>query len=89
MRLNRRRLTSLQAKLDALHPPPAKCEYCGDIDPVTKSGPFFGGLVIKLANGFHWCWCKACGNSFNAHLREDERGWPVVTDVCPASGGPV
>jgi hypothetical protein len=85
VRLNRRRLASLQAKLDALHPPPELCVHCGHIDPITCIGPVGAILALPQKDGTCLCWCKGCCFSFRATLRNCDNGQVIASGVEPAT----
>jgi hypothetical protein len=85
MRLNRRRLSSLQAKLDVIHPPPELCRCCGGVDRATRSGTVGAILALPQKDGTSLCWCKGCSFSFRATLRKGENGQVIASDVEPAA----
>jgi len=58
------------------------CQYCGGIDPKTRSRPFYGGITLLQDDGTYFCMCKLCGWMFRARL-EQEDGRCVAHEVAP------
>ncbi len=74
------RIGSRVAKLgQAYHAEMQPCIACGDIDPATRKGRFYPGIMLDAHDGTHYCMCKMCGFSFRAKLTQCEDGvlWPA------------
>ncbi len=62
-----------------------RCIACGDIDPATREGRFYGGILLDQPDGTTCCLCKMCGFSFRARLTPREEGGVWATEVTPGS----
>ncbi len=80
------RIASRVAKLEqAYHAQMQRCIACGDIDPVTREGPFYPGILLDQPDGTTYCLCKLCFFSFRARLTPREDGGVWDRGVTPGS----
>jgi len=84
------RLMQRVAKLEQIRGPFATgpCPGCGGIDPITRSGIFYGGVIIEnyVSPGVWWCFCKRCARSFSARGAIHPDGGLAVEEVTPCEG---
>jgi hypothetical protein len=88
MRMSGRRLQRIERQFEAIAPLPEKCPCCGDVGPVTRSGPIWGGFILDMGEGEIWFWCKVCSRSFWAKTRDDGDGQLMVSEAGERPGIP-
>ena len=84
------RIASRVAKLEqAYHAEMQPCIACGGIDPVTREGVFYPGILLDQPDGTTYCLCKLCFFSFRARLTPHEDGGWWATEVTTAAESPI